>query len=446
MAMISRSKALFVMLLMTLATPLALGAGTIVEVEYPPSENPGELAYGVSYRVWIPDGVTRVRALIVHQHGCGAGACKGGETAADDLHWQSLARKWECALLGPSYQQPDGQDCRRWCDPRQGARARFLQGLDDLARKSGHPELSTVPWCLWGHSGGGFWASLMMASDPDRVVAAWLRSGTAFATWEKGEIPKPELSEAVYRIPTICNPGAKEKDDPRFKGAWDGTLAMFRAYRAKGSPIGFAPDPRTAHECGDSRYLAIPFFDACLAARLPENRGVGGSLKPVDPSQGWLAPVLGDAAEPASSYRDDAAEAVWLPNERVARAWEKYVKTGAVGDATPPPAPTEVKLARDPTHGLELTWSALADFESGLRQFIIRRDGQEIGRVPEKPVGRFGRPLFQSMSYHDTPEPPLPLMRFQDANAKPGARSEYQVIAVNSVGLESEPSKAVQTP
>ena len=57
--------------------------------------------------------------------------------------------------------------------------------------------------------------------------------------------------------------------------------------------------------------------------------------------------------------------------------------------------------------------------------------------MPEKPVGKFGRPLFQTMSFHDTPEPPLPAMRYVDTTAKPGAKHEYRVIAINSVGLKS---------
>ncbi len=426
--------------------PTAHGAGTIVEVSYPPSDRPGELVYGVTYRAWIPEGVDRLRGVIVHQHGCGAGACKGGETAADDLHWQALARKWNCALLGPSYKQPEGQDCRAWCDPRRGSRARFLQALDDLASRSSHPELATVPWCLWGHSGGAFWTSLMMTSDPDRIVAAWLRSGTAFATWEKGEIPRPEIPEATYRIPTMCNPGAKERDESRFQGAWNGTMSMFRSYRARGAPIGFAPDPRTKHECGDSRYLAIPFFDACLATRLP-NEGTGGAkLRAVDLSRGWLAPVLGSEAVPASSFKGDLAGSVWLPDDRVARAWMEYVRTGAAGDATPPPAPWGVKVARKAGGGIEITWDARADIESGLRQFLITRDGKEIGRVPEHPAGRFGRPLFQAMSYHDTPERPLPAMRYIDTTETTGPMSDYRVIAVNGVGMESKPSPPTRLP
>ena len=35
------------------------------------------------------------------------------------------------------------------------------------------------------------------------------------------------------------------------------------------------------------------------------------------------------------------------------------------------------------------------DFESGLRAFIIQRDGKDLAQVPEKPAGRFGRALFR---------------------------------------------------
>jgi hypothetical protein len=241
----------------------------------------------------------------------------------------------------------------------------------------------------------------------------------------------------------MCNPGAKEKGHERFDRAWTGSLAMFEAYRAKGAPIGFAPDPRTAHECGDSRYLAIPFFDACLATRLPEKDCADQTLKPVNMKAAWLATPLTDKPEPASSYPGNAADAVWLPNERVAKAWAEYVKTGAVGDTTPPPAPFGVRVMPKPDQTVEITWDAEADLDSGIKAFIIQRDGDELARVPGKPVGRFGRPLFQPMSYHDTPEKPLPEMRFTDTAATPGAKHEYRVIAVNSVDLNSAPVAGV---
>ena len=424
----------------------ANAAGTYWDVSYEPSPEPAELQLGVSYTLWLPDQVKKVRALIVHQHGCGVGACQGGATAAYDLHWQALAKKWDCGLLGPSYRQAKEQSCRLWCDPRAGSQKAFLKALDDLAKKSNHPELARAPWCLWGHSGGGFWASLMQTLYPQRIVAVWCRSGTAFAYWQRGEIPTPDLPEAVYGIPVVCNPGVKENDHERFRAAWDGAWAMFEAYRAKKALIAFAPDPRTSHECGDSRYLAIPFFDACLGLRLPDKQKTGAPLRPIDLRAGWLAVPLSSKAEPADCFQGKVEQSVWLPNRQVAEAWSEYVRIGYVTDRSPPPAPRCVRVAADAAGCVAITWETEADLESGLTAFEIERDGQPLLRVPEKPIARFGRPLFQPMSYHDTPEKPLPDMRCVDPAPQPGKKHTYRVIAVNSSDLRSAPSTPATLP
>ena len=89
-------------------------------VRYEASTQPGELIFPVNYTIWIPQDVKTLRGVIVHQHGCGEGSCKSGLTGAYDLHWQALAKKHDCALLAPSYEQPDKADCQMWCDPRNG--------------------------------------------------------------------------------------------------------------------------------------------------------------------------------------------------------------------------------------------------------------------------------------------------------------------------------------
>ena len=96
--------------------------------------------------------------------------------------------------------------------------------------------------------------------------------------------------------------------------------------------------------------------------------------------------------------------------------------------------------------GSYFTWNADADFESGIGAFTIYRDGKPLAQIPEKPLGRFGRPLFQAMSYHDTPEAPLPEMEYLDTSVKPGGKYTYRVIAINSVGLKSEPSQPALAP
>jgi hypothetical protein len=179
----------------------------------------------------------------------------------------------------------------------------------------------------------------------------------------------------------------------------------------------------------------MPWFDACLTARLPDK--AEAKLKAMPTEGATLAPLLGDAAQPAAKFTGDIKTAVWLPNAQVAKAWAEYVKDGNVSDSTPPPSPTHVKLA-----GNELTWQAEADLESGIASFIIERDGAEFALIPEKPVGVVGRQIFQKNGYSDTPTPPLMEMRFTDSKAMPDEKHTYRVITVNSVGLKSNAAAA----
>jgi pimeloyl-ACP methyl ester carboxylesterase len=404
-------------------------------VRYEASTQPGELIFPVNYTAWVPPGVKQIRGVIVHQHGCGEGSCKSGLTGAFDLHWQALAKKHDCALLAPSYEQPEKADCQMWCDPRNGSGEAFKKCLADLGAKSGHPELSKVPWALWGHSGGGHWAGGMVLTHPERVAAAWLRSGVPLLTANptRSTIKTHTIPEAALSVPVMCNPGTKEGvtvKEGRFAGVWPSNEEFFTAMRGKGGLIGVAVDPLTAHECGNQRYMAIAWLDACLSVRLSKS---GGKLNPMPADGAWLAPLLGTEASPAATFAGDKSKAVWLPNEAVAKAWMHYVKDTAIPDTTPPPAPTNVRVT-----GSELTWEAEADLESGIAHFIIERDGQAIGTVPEKPANPFGRPIFQGLQYSDTPTNPLVKMTFSDKKAEAGKTHEYRVIAVNTAGLKSK--------
>ena len=245
-------------------------------VRHAAGTKPGELVYAANFTVWMPPGVTALRGVIVHQHGCGEGSCKSGLTGAYDLHWQALARKHDCALISPAYEQPDKANCQLWCDPRNGSDAAFQKALTELGATSGHPELATVPWALWGHSGGGHWAGGMVLLHPERIAAAWLRSGVPPVKAADGKPAPYTISEAACQVPVMCNLGTKEgvtDKTNRFAGVWPGVETFFTAMRAKGALIGVSADPLTSHECGNQRYLAMPWLDACLTARLPAKSG-----------------------------------------------------------------------------------------------------------------------------------------------------------------------------
>jgi len=410
-------------------------------VRYDASTKPGELIFPVNYTIWIPPAVSTLRGVIVHQHGCGEGSCKSGLTGAFDLHWQALARKHDCALLAPAYEQPEKADCQMWCDPRKGSSASFEKCLMDLGAKSGHPELAKVPWALWGHSGGGHWVGGLVMLHPERVAAAWLRSGVPLlkSNPEHPTIQAHILPDAALKVPMMCNLGVKEgvtDKTNRFAGVWPANEAFFSEVRAKGGLIGIAIDPLTSHECGNQRYLAIPWLDACLTARLPAIPGA--PLKAFSVSEAWLAPlplVGANFVDPVPSARFTYAKqtSVWLPGKAIAKAWAEYVKDSVVTDFTPPPSPTSLRVT-----GNELRWEGEADVESGLAHFIIERDGQFLAVVPEQSKNPFGRPIFQGLQYSDTPTQPLVQMRFTDTKAEAARTHHYSVIAVNTVGLKSK--------
>src|ERR1700726_3355458 len=112
------------------------GAGRFIKIDYPASTTANELQLAVTYTLWIPEGVTTIRGVIVHQHGAGIPAAQAGATAAYDLHWQALAKKWHLALLGPSYHvlketyDASPGDAGLWLDSRRGSEKTFLKALD----------------------------------------------------------------------------------------------------------------------------------------------------------------------------------------------------------------------------------------------------------------------------------------------------------------------------
>ena len=144
---------------------------------------------------------------------------------SSDLH--------DCVLLAPAFEQPDALGSQLWCDPWNGSADALLRALADLGKQSGHPELRSLPWALWGHSGGGRWAGAMACMFPARTVAVWLRSGVPPIADDSSPLSMPDDTLAV---PMVCNLGVKEgvRDvDERFKGVWPANQTFFRAVRSQ---------------------------------------------------------------------------------------------------------------------------------------------------------------------------------------------------------------------
>ncbi|MBQ6619125.1 MAG: hypothetical protein IJH68_03125 [Thermoguttaceae bacterium] len=429
--------------------------GTYYGIIFPQPEHPaeGELVMAAQWRIWIPDGVEKLRGVVVHQHGCGMGSCDSGRTGVYDIQWQELARKHDCALIAVSYRQNDF-DCVCWCDPRRGSAKSFLAALEYFAKVSGHAELTSVPWAIWGHSGGAQWTSCMVQLYPERIVGAWLRSGhpdtvaPLFAT-----LP---LSDAVCTVPVMLNLGISEYT---FQIIWDQAWPYFQTMRSRGVKMGLLIDPRTHHETGDSRYPAIRFLDLCLSARLPDPRSGDNTLRDMPgvvlPESEVTDQELGAASVPddvaehcfysAAERRAFISDGIWLPSADYIDVWRRYSVDCSFDDTTPPPAPTDLALSVCAPNGAEeeatLTWRCRADLESGIKTFLIWRqkqgaeDWEQIAELPTGPVVNC-RPVFQGCHYSDTPMDPIPTMTYAIAGYDPAAR--YAVSSVNTAELESE--------
>ena len=215
-----------------------------------------------NYAIWIPDGAAKLRGVIMHQHGCGEPAELAGATATFDLQWQALAGKWDCALIGASLRANTA--CQDWSEPNNGSGDAFLRALEQFAQQSGHAELTSVPWVLWGHSGGANWVYRMFMRHPQRVLVLVLRSGPVFSD---------DVFTGSLDTPVLHNLGVKEKGDKQFGRIWDKARQLFEVRRAKGGLDTWAPDPESSHDCRFGRLLVIPYIDACLAQRLGQGGG-----------------------------------------------------------------------------------------------------------------------------------------------------------------------------
>ncbi len=386
---------------------------TTYDVEVPPKE--GEKYKSAKFRIWIPDKLERVRALIVRQHGCG----RNGIDHADDLQWQTLAKKHDCALVSSHFVQD--KECSDWFDPKNGSRRAFEHALKVVDEKT-KQNLGKLPMAIWGHSGGALWACHMTNAQPGKVVAVWARSGAL-----------TEFTEEALKVPIVFNYGKGEMTG-RFEKVHQNSVKAFETYRAKFAPWAIAIDPLSEHDCKDSRSLAIIFFDEMLAIRLnPDN----ANLKAV-PEASWRIDAKTKFVYAPTSSEGQPKEDYFAINEGFAKQFVEYTKNGIVKTEATPPAPTEINFKDG-----KLTWKADADMYSGIKFFHVYVNGKKVKSVgsPKEKGNKTG--YFQIWNYGDEPEPRLPLM---ECELKLEPSDVIEITNENQAGTESKKSTALTIP
>jgi pimeloyl-ACP methyl ester carboxylesterase len=377
-----------------------------------------------TYFCWVPEAVGTVRCIIVHHHGCGREG--DGSLMMSDVQWLTLAKKWHAAFIGPS--EPSNPDCSNWYTPTRGSANSFLMALDSLARRSNHPEIKTIPWALWGHSGGSLWSTSMANLYASRIAVIIAQSGSTEMSNSPGALKIPILqcngqTDAIYNTVPFVN--------GRAKGALWAHAVNPHPQTANNTPGDLGGQ---GHACHDVRMIAIPWIDYALASRLPDKAG-DSVLKDMDTSGAWLGDTLTNAIAPAATFTGNKLKACWFPNQTFATMWAEYQKNGTLKDSTPvAPAPSHLTGTYS-NRSIVLNWDAEADLVAGIKTFIIYRNGSVLQTLqyPNAPATFFTLVKgFQRWDYGDQPAPVTPPnMTFTDATVSDTGTYLYQVSTVN---------------
>lgn len=415
-------KALFFTCLI-LATCLATASaedGLLLSLDVPPGE--GERFQQAQFSCWLPDPGRPVTAVIIHQHGCTNASPVKHPPVTGDLHWRALARKHQCALLVPMYQVAKG--CDEWNHPDSGSERALFTALADFSQRAKRAELKDVPWVLWGHSGGSSWSAQMIVRHPGRVLAASFRGG-CHKQFGDAEF-RAKFAPVALHLPLLFVWGKRETvPTSSHHVSWGPMNTMLGELRGQGGAVARVIDPRSEHDCCDSRLLVTSFFDAVLTASLAKQK-LPGALVDLTSLQER------EMNEP--SLKDPALG--WLPTPNLAGMWREFSETGTLRPASARLSRPVLSISRNEAGHTRLAWRIDPALDGGLRDIRIQRDGQLWKEFTLKAGS------FLATGRDSTPEELRPTEAVDDS----AGRHAYTLTYLDGAGNESPPSDAVRSP
>jgi len=416
----------FAFCLSVLSTNKVLGETVVVpggKVYSISLKNPAYKFDHANYSIFIPDGATTIRGIFIHQHGC---TMEGtGFPTAYDIQYQEFAKKWNLAILGPDIFPKTGGGCAQWINPEDGSGSALLTALDRFAEQSGHNELATAPWLLWGHSGGGYWVLAMTKTYPERILATF-----AYSPAFDPDFTYPALAE---KIPVMIRHAGAADYNAAGVDCWGTAIHTFSKLRNVNGLVSIAYNKGQNHNLSYTRYMAIPFFESVLAQRLPAKGDT--KLRDMDFTRSWLGDTLTNKIFKLSTYPGNKISLCWLPDSVSAKKWSEYVTSGTIADTTPPSAPYSAEISDVDTTSPILSWKSDVDYESGIKYFKILKNNIAFKNVNYQTFNTNGDNCFPTI----LPKMDCPIMRISGEK-----NITYTIISVNNFDLESEPCTVIQ--
>ena len=293
-------------ILAALSTPLSAQS---FDAKVPPGEN----YQTAQFRLWHPESVDVLRAIVVLVPGSNG----DGRREVEDSAWRELARKHDLALLGVylTDKRHPQMFIEEYVDVARGSGAALLEAVDRFASESGHPELNRGPLLLWGMSAGGQFNYEFALWKPERVLAFVVNKGGIYYS--------AQASEAAQQVPGFFFIG---EEDIEFRN--DIIQGIFSINRRAGALWALAVEPGVSHEVAGSKDMAIQFFDELIPMRLPNRPSDDGSypgLRPLERGEGYIADPRSRDIQPAPGAPETTYPTSWLPTKTLAQAWQRLV-------------------------------------------------------------------------------------------------------------------------
>src|SRR5262245_26866224 len=257
------------------------------------------------FRMWLPPGVARVRAVLVLVPGSNG----DGRPQAEDAFWQAFATKHRLAIVACRFtDKPHEQSfLEDYVKVSDGSGQALIDAVAALSKASSHPEIATAPFLMWGMSAGGQVDYEFAAWKPERVLAFVVNKGGVYYS---ALVPR-----AARNVPALLFVGDK---DLAFRV---NTIAgLFAVNRRAGALWAYVVEPDTAHAVGRSQDLGAMFFDDILAMRLS-----GETLTPVPDKTGFIGDLTAVTFQPVAAAAAPTVPTAWLPTERIGKAWQAVV-------------------------------------------------------------------------------------------------------------------------
>jgi len=254
------------------------------------------------FRFWAPDGVAKLDGILVLNPGSNG---EGRQMASDPV-WRQWAAGHKLAIVATHLTDKVPSFVEDYADVSKGSGQALLGAINNFAKRSKHPELATAPLVLWGMSAGGEVNYEVAAWKPERVAAFIVNKGNFYYTGT--------ASKAMRGVPALLFVG---NDDLQYRVT--AVTGIFSMNRRPGALWALVQEPNTPHAVGRSDEMSRMFFDDVLPMRITSG---SSTFKPLDATKGWqgdLARHTVAAVAPGAKMPEEPT--VWLPTERMAKAW-----------------------------------------------------------------------------------------------------------------------------